>query len=184
MVSSTELARPLDRPSSEISRSPMIFNIGRAFRGRAQPELDGPESMLFVELACGMVLLVRVKLQAVGIQCLSKEDGTRPPAFSPLDRIDKHPVDVRTSHCQKRDNLPVACTHPDVAARANHFPKDVASSFQRELLPAGKEPVGRLSRTVPHPNDSSLIVILERPDRCGRIIQGGIPSLRGGSANV
>jgi hypothetical protein len=41
-----------------------------------------------------------------------------------------------------------------------------------------------LSRTVPHPNDSSLIVILERPDRCGRIIQGGIPSLRGGSANV
>ena len=120
--------------------------------------------MLFVEQACGMVFLVRVKLQSVGMQCLSKEDETCPPTFSPLDRIDKHPVDVRTRHCQKGDNLPVACTHPDVAARANHFPKDVAGSFQRELLPIRKKPVRRPSRTVPHADDSGLILILERPD--------------------
>ncbi len=140
--------------------------------------------MLFVELACGMVFLVRVKLQSVGMQCLSKEDETCPPTFSPLDRIDKHPVDVRTSHCQKRDNLPVACTHPDVAARANHFPKDVASSFQGERLPVRKVPVGRLSRTMPHANDGGLILILERPDGCKRIIQGCIPSLLGCPDNV
>src|SRR5712692_8640984 len=49
-----------DHASSKISRSPMIFDIRCAFRGRAQPELDRSEPMLFVELACGMVFLVRV----------------------------------------------------------------------------------------------------------------------------
>ena len=58
----------------------------------------------------------------------------------------------------------------------------MAGSFQREFLPGRKEPVGRLPRTVPHANDSSLIVTLERPDRRGRIIQDGIPSLLGYSA--
>lgn len=65
-----------DPSSSKISRSPMIFNIRCAFRGRAQPELDSPEPMLFVELACGMVFLVRMQLQSVGMQCLGKEDET------------------------------------------------------------------------------------------------------------
>ena len=76
----------------------MIFDIGCAFRGRAQPEPDGRETMLFVEPASGMVLLVRVKLQSVGMQRLSQEHETCPPIFSPLDRIDEHPVDVRTRH--------------------------------------------------------------------------------------
>ena len=43
-----------------------------------------------------MVFLVRVKLQALGMQCLGKKDETCPPAFSPLGRIDIHPVDVGT----------------------------------------------------------------------------------------
>jgi hypothetical protein len=38
----------------------MIFNVRYAFGGWAQPELHSPEPMLFIELACGMVFLVRV----------------------------------------------------------------------------------------------------------------------------
>ena len=172
-VSSMELAYRPNGSSSEASWSPVIFDIRCAFRWRAQPEPGGREAMLFVEPASGMVLLVRVKLQSVGVQRLGQEDKTRPPTFSPLDGIDEHPVDVCTGHGQEGDDLAIACPYPDVAARANHFPKDIAGSFQREFLPGWEVRVGCLSCTVPHANDRGLIPILERPDRCARIIQGG-----------
>src|SRR5436309_2997597 len=73
----------------------------------------------------------------------------------------------------KGDHLLVARTHPDVAARTNHGPKDVAGLFQREALPVRKVRVSRLSRTVPHADDGGLILILERSDCCSRVIQGG-----------
>src|SRR5438309_4544268 len=111
------------------------------------------------------------------MHCLGKEDETCSPTFAPLEGIDIHPVNVRTDHCQKPDNLPVVRPHPDVAARANPFPKDVSRSFQRESLPARKEGVGRLSRTVPDANHGRLILILERPDRCGRLMQGFRPTI-------
>ena len=172
-VSSIELLCWLDRSSSRASWSPMIFDIGCAFGRRAQPEPDGREAMLLVEPACGMVLLVCMKLESVRVQRLGQEDGTCPPARSPFDWIDEHPVDVRTRHGQEGDDLLVARSHPDVAARANHFPKDVPGSFQREFLPSREVRVGCLSRTVPHANDHGLIPILERPDRCARVTQGG-----------
>src|SRR5437899_542867 len=73
------------------------------------------------------------------MHCLGKEDETRSPTFVPLEGIDVHPVDVRTDHCQKRDNLPVVRPHLDGAARANPLPKDVSRCSQRESLPTRKE---------------------------------------------
>jgi hypothetical protein len=118
--------------------------------------------MLFVEPARRMIFLVRVQLEAVWRQCLSEEHKTRPPTFAPLDRIDKHPIEVRTRHGQKGDNLFVASADPNVAAGPNHFAEDCSGLFQRKRLP----------RAVPHANDSRLIPILERPDRCARVIHG------------
>src|SRR5437870_13318533 len=109
----------------EINRSPVIFNIRCVFRGWAQPELDDPEPMLFVKLACGMVFLVRVKLQSIGMQRLGKKDETCPPAFAPLGRIDIHPIDVGPRHREKRNTPTVASTDPEAPARPNHFAKDV-----------------------------------------------------------
>jgi hypothetical protein len=150
----------------------MIFNVGCAFRGRARAEPDGLEAMLFVQLARGGVLLMRVKLQPGWIQHLRKENEPRPPTFAPLGRVDEHPINVRTPHRQKGNNVVVARTNPDVATGADYIPEDFSGSFQRERLPGRKEPVRRSSRTVPHANDSRLILILERPDGRTRVIHG------------
>ena len=117
--------------------------------------------MPFVELARGMVFLVRVKLQSLGMECLGQEHEACSPPLAPLRRIDIHPVDAGAGHREKGNNLLVARTHPDVAARANHLSKNVAGSFQREPLPGGKVRVGRSPRTVPHANDGGLILVLD-----------------------
>ena len=123
----------------------MIFDIRRAFRGRAQPELDRPEPLLFVELACGVVFLVRVELESTGMQCLGKVDETCPPTFAPLGRVDVHPIDVRTGHGQKGHDVFLARADPDAAARPNHFSEDLSGPFERERLPGRKELVRRPS---------------------------------------
>ena len=107
----------------------MIFHVWCAFRGRAEPELDSSEPLPFVEVARGMIFLVRVKLQSVRMQCFGKEDETRPPTFAPLGWIDIHPIDVRTGHRQKGNNVCLVRADPDVAARPNHFSEDLSGSF-------------------------------------------------------
>jgi len=150
----------------------MIFDIRDALGRRAQPELDCPEPVGFIELAGGLVRLVRVQLQALGMHCLSKEDETCPPTFAPLWWIDEHPIDVGTPHRKKGNNVRVARPHPDVATRSNHVSEDLTGVFEREPLPIGKERVRRPTRTVPDADDSGLIGVLERPNRRTRVIHG------------
>ena len=101
--------------------------------------------MLFVELTCGMVFLVRVEIESVRMQCFGEEDETRPPTFAPLGRVDIHPVDVRTGHRQKGNNLFVARADPDVTARSNHFSEHRSGPLQCERLPGREELVRRPS---------------------------------------
>ena len=69
----------------------MIFDIRCAFRGWARPELDCSEPMRFVELACGMVFLVRVS------QRPAPRSGDHSPevwlswswSFKPIDRLSR-----------------------------------------------------------------------------------------------
>jgi hypothetical protein len=116
----------------------VIFDIRCAFRGRAQAELDSSEPGRFVELACGMVFLVRVHLRSVRAQCLGKEDETCPPTFAPLGRVDIHPVNVRIGHRQKGNDRFVARADPDVTARSNHFSEDRSGPLQCKRLPVGR----------------------------------------------
>src|SRR5262245_49107658 len=59
--------------SSRVRRTPMIFDIGRVFRGRTEPELDGSEAVPFVEPSRGVVFLVCVELEPVGTQPLGQQ---------------------------------------------------------------------------------------------------------------
>src|SRR5262245_6815047 len=129
IVMKLESVTVLPGSSLGIGRPPMVFDIGCALRGRTEPELDGSEPVLFVETTRGMVFLMCVQLQSVGLQSLGEQHETRPPPLAPLGRVDIHPVDVRTGHREKRDNTFVARADPDVAARPDHVAKDFCRMF-------------------------------------------------------
>src|SRR5262245_57538081 len=154
-------------------RSPVVFNVGRTLGRRAHAELDGREPVLFVQPARSVVLLVRVKLEPVGVQLLRQENERRPPAFAPLGGIDVHPIDVGARQRKKGHDVAPVRADPDVATRLNHRPEDFAGSFQRECLPRRKVWVRCEPGTMPHADDRRPVVIRERPDGMARATHSG-----------
>src|SRR5262245_55323393 len=154
---------------SWLIRSPVVFNVRRTLARRAHAELDGREPLLFVQRAGRVVLLVRVKPEPAGAQLLRQENERSPPSFSPLGGIDVHPIDVGACQREKGDNVAPSRADPDIAARLNHRPEDLAGSFQRERLPRRKVLVRRAPGTMPHADDRRRVLSRERADAIPRL---------------
>jgi hypothetical protein len=142
-----------------IIRPPVVFDVRRTLGRRTHAESDDPKPVLLVERASHRVLLMGMKPELNWRKAFGEGHEPRPPTLSPVRRIDVPPVDIRTVHCQIRDNLAVEGSHPDVASRPYDVSKYLAGEIEGEGLPRGKKCVRGLAGAVPNADDCTLVVI-------------------------
>src|SRR6516162_8644916 len=68
--------------------TPVILNVRRGFRGRAEAEFDRPEFMTFIKRPRNRVLLMCIELKPKRAHLFGKIDESRSPPPAPFRRID------------------------------------------------------------------------------------------------